>query len=259
MAAAAGTVSSPAPTRSVHRALTPAPITLAVKLTPERLGAGTTIAFELEIPYRNGSTPRPVSAIDLLFPAGVGLIDSGLGLATCSPNALEASGPAGCPSDSLMGRGSARVEIPIGEETIGETGYITTWLAPVREGHVAMLFDVEGRSPIVAQLIFTSTLLEAGAPFGGSLSTTVPPIPTAPEAPNAAIVQMHATLGPQGITYYTHAHHRTIAYHPDGLRLPRTCPRGGFPFAAVVSFSDGSRANARSSVPCPRGTGRRRA
>lgn len=231
---------------------TPSPVTLAAKLTPERLGAGTTIVFDLKIHTPRGATPRPVSAIDLLFPAGVGLIDSGLGLATCAPATLEALGPSGCPPDALMGRGRAQVDIPVGPETIGETGYITTWLAPVQEGHVAMLFFAEGRSPIAAQLIFTSELLEAGTPYGGSLNTTIPPIPSLPDAPNAAIVQMHATIGPEGITYYTRARHRRVAYRPDGLRLPRSCPRGGFPFAVVVGFSDGGRALARAFVSCPR-------
>jgi hypothetical protein len=229
------------------------PVRLAVQLTPERLGAGTTIVFELHVSNQRGTAPRPVSAIDLLFPVNLGLINSGLGLATCAEGTLEASGPEGCPRDALMGHGRALVEFPVGPEIIDETGYITTWLAPVQAGHLAMLFYAEGRSPVSAQLIFTSLLLEAAAPYGGSLNTTIPPIPTLPDAPYAAIVQMHATIGSQGITYYTHAHGRKVPYRPDGLRLPHICPHDGFPFAAVVSFSDGSRADAHSRVPCPRG------
>lgn len=222
-----------------------------VKLTPERLGAGTTIHFNFRIAGPRGSVPPPLTGIDLLYPVNMGLINSGLGLAICSPMTLEVLGPEGCPKDSLMGHGTALVEIPIGPDIIRETGYITTWLAPVQDGHLALLFYAEGQTPISAQLIFTSQVLEAPLPYGGSLNTIIPPIPSLPDGPYAAVVQMNATLGSQGITYYTHAHGHRIPYHPDGLRLPHTCPHGGFPFAATFTFSDGTHTGAHTRVPCP--------
>lgn len=39
-------------------------------------------------------------------------------------------------------------------------------------------------------------------------------------------------------------------------RAPRACPRGGFPFAVSVSFQDGERTSARTTVPCPARTPR---
>jgi len=227
-------------------------VKLTAGFTPERLGRGTTLGFDFRITTPHGRVPPSLTGLDLRYPANVGLIDSGLGLATCSPVTLEALGPEGCPPDSLMGHGSALVEIPVGPEIIRETGHITTWLGPVQDGHLALLFYADGKSPVSAQLIFTSQVLEAAPPYGGNLDADIPIIPGLPEAPNAAVTQMHATIGSQGVTYYTHTHGKTIPYHPDGLRLPHTCPRGGFPFAATFTFSDGGRANARTSVPCPR-------
>jgi hypothetical protein len=226
-------------------------IKFTVALTPERLGAPTTIHFNFRIAGPRGSVPPPLTGVDLLYPVNLGLINSGLGLATCAPAALELLGPVACPRDSLMGHGTALVEIPIGPETIRETGDITTWLAPVQNGHLALLFYAEGQTPVSAQLIFTSQILEAPLPYGGSLDTIIPPIPGLPDGPYVAVVQMNATLGSQGITYYTYAHGHRISYHPDGLRLPHACPHGGFPFAATFEFADGTRSSAHTRVACP--------
>lgn len=224
---------------------------LGVTLTPERLGASTTIHFDFQIHGEHSRVPPPLTGIELLYPINLGLITSGLGIATCSPTTLETFGPQGCPADSLMGRGNALVDIPIGPETISEPGQITTWMGPVEEGHLALLFYAEGKSPVSAQLIFTSQILEAPPPYGGNLDTNVPIIPGLPEGPDATVVQMHATLGSQGITYYTHSRGKKIRYQPDGLRLPHVCPRGGFPFAASFTFADGSHSSAHAAVPCP--------
>jgi len=227
-------------------------VKLTAGFTPERLGQGTTLQFSFQIAASHGRVPPPLTTLELRYPANLGLINSGLGLATCSPSTLEVLGPEGCPPDSLMGHGSALVEIPLGPESIHETGHITTWLGPVQDGHLALLFYADGQSPVSAQLIFTSEVLEAAPPYGGNLDTNIPIIPGLPEGPNAAVVQMHATIGSQGITYYTHIHGKTIPYRPNGLRLPHTCPRGGFPFAAAFTFSNGVRASAHTTVPCPR-------
>ena len=206
--------------------------------TDRQLGRGRHLAYLAAHhghPRTNAGAhvPPPLTALDLFYPANLGLINSGLGLATCSPQTLEALGPEGCPPDSLMGHGSALVEIPLGPEIISETGQITTWLGPVQEGHLALLFYAQGETPIAAQLIFTSQVLEAPLPYGGNLATKIPLIPGLPEAPNAAVVQMHTTIGSQGVTYYTHSHGQRISYHPNGLRLPHQCPHHGFPFAAA--------------------------
>jgi len=150
-----------------------------------------------------------------------------------------------------MGYGSALVEIPFGPAIIQETGHFTTWMAPIRNGHLGLLFYAEGDTPVQADLIFTSLILEAPAPYGGRLDTNIPLIEGLPEGPDAAVVQMRSTIGPMHITYYQRSHGKTIAYHPNGLRLPQSCPHGGFPFAATFAFLDGTHASAHASVPCP--------
>jgi hypothetical protein len=226
-------------------------VKLSVGLQPERLGAGTTIEFGFRVDVRGSQTPSPLSAVDLFYPANIGLVTSGLGLSSCAPATLELSGPEGCPVDALMGRGSAVVEIPLGRHTIIETGEITTWMGPLQNGRLSLLFFAEGRSPVFAQLIFPGLVLDASAPFGGRLATQIPEIPSFPEAPDAAIVQMHATIGPKDIVYFQRVGHRRVGYQPNGIVLPKRCPRGGFAFAATFAFLDGSKAHAHATVPCP--------
>jgi len=226
-------------------------VSLQAALVPERLGAGTTIEFSFQIATPNDSLPPPLLALNLSYPANIGIVTSGLGIATCEIATLEAVGPRGCPADSLMGHGTVLVEIPIGPEIIAETGHITTWMAPIENGHLSLLFYGDGETPVSAEVLFTSILLEAPAPYGGQLDTEIPEIPGLPGGSNPTVVQMRATIGPKDITYYRRSHGKTIAYKPAGLVLPLHCPHGGFPFAGTFIFLGGPSKVARTTVPCP--------
>ncbi len=225
---------------------------LDVTLTPERLGKGTTIVFDFQIAAGDSQVPSPLTALDLSYPANLGIVTSGLGLATCSLTALEVMGPPGCPADSRMGYGSASVEVPFGPTIIKENSSIAIFMGPPQEGRLGLLFYADGMTPIAAELIFPSLVLPAPVPYGGSLDTTMAPVPTLPGAPDAAVVRLHSTIGPLGLTYYERSHGRTRAYRPNGIVLPGHCPRGGFPFAALFTFQDHSQATAYTTVPCPR-------
>lgn len=227
--------------------------TLSAAMRPEHLGGRTTIVFNIRVIPHGEPVPSPVVAMSLLYPANIGIVTSGLGLETCSATQLEVQGR--CPANSLMGYGSGLVAMFFGSEVIEEQGKITTWMAPVQNGAITMLFYAEAPTPVSAELIFTGQLLEAPAPFGGQIGIHVPLLPTLPGAPDASLLNMTATLGPMNVTYYAWFRGKKILYHPAGLRLPQDCPRGGFPFAARFSFQDGTSAYARTSVPCP---GRRR-
>lgn len=150
-----------------------------------------------------------------------------------------------------MGYGTALAVLPFGPELLSETAAITTWMGPIEQGHLSLLFLAQAGTPVQTEVIFTSLLLGAKPPFGGSLTTTVPIVEVLPEAPDAAVTRLRTTLGPMHITYYQRFHGKTTAYHPTGIRLPHTCPDGGFPFAAEFIFQDGSHASARARVPCP--------
>jgi hypothetical protein len=227
-------------------------VSLSAMFTPERLGVSTTLGIGFRIAAPAHRVPSPLTGVDLRYPANLGIALSGLGLATCSAQTLEAFGPVACPANSLMGYGIALAEVAVGPEIIRETARITVVRAPTQNGHLALLVHANGGGPVNAQIVFPAVLLASSPPFGGRLHMNVPLVPSIPGAPDVAVVQVSSTLGPRNITYYERVHGRTVGYTPKGILLPSSCPRGGFPFAARFSFQDGSHAAAHTAVPCPR-------
>jgi hypothetical protein len=227
-------------------------VRLSAAFSPERLGAGTTIRFGLQIATPGGRAPSPVTDMQLLLPAGLGIATSDLGLETCSPASLEQNGLAGCPPNSLMGRGSAAAEAPFGSAFVTEQAPITLFSGPLQDGHPQLLFFANGEYPVLADIMFGALVLPAKAPFGGLLNATLPLLPSVPEGPDVALVRLQTTIGAKGITYHEHVKGRTINFHPRGILLPRSCPRGGFTFAARLSFQDATHSSASTAVPCPR-------
>ncbi len=227
-------------------------VRLHASLSPEHLGHGTTLGFDVVIRAPRGTVPLPVVGIALRYPNDLGIGLSGLGLETCRQADLEAIGVRACPADSLMGDGSASVEIQVGPAVVHETAALAIVRAPVQNGRFALIFYADGTSPVEAQLSLPAFLLEASHPFGGKVDIQLPLVPSLPESPDVALVHLHALIGPAHLTYYENAHGRRIAYRPKGIQLPKSCPRGGFPFAATLAFSDHTRSTAHDIVPCPR-------
>ena len=189
--------------------------------------------------------------MELHYPKDLGIGTSGLGLSTCRAGMLIGYGPKGCPSTSVMGYGTGRVEVPFEEGNVSEAVRLTTFMAPLHEGHLALLFYVDAERPIAAELVFHGTVLPANAPFGGDLATVVPIVPTLPGASDAILSQFSTTIGPEHITYWEYS---TPPLHPiPPKRHPATqaMPPDGFPFAASFTFANGTYASARTVVPCP--------
>jgi hypothetical protein len=226
-------------------------VRLEATLTPERLGAGTTVGFGFQVAAPPGHVPSPLTGIYVRYPSDLGIALSGLGIATCSQALLESPEQGTCPPDSRMGYGTAQAEIPIGPLIYRESVRIAVFRAPTREGHLALLFYAEGKTPVSAEIVFQGLLLPAPGPFGGAISMHIPLVTSLPGGPNVAVVRLSSTIGPEHLTYYEHLHGRTIAYRPKGIMLPNACPRGGFRFSASFRFEDGSHATADHSVPCP--------
>jgi hypothetical protein len=225
-------------------------VRLHVTFDPERLSASTTVAFSIRIATPHDSVPPPLTALEVRYPGDLGVAVSGLGLTTCSQAKLEALGVEGCPADSRMGMGNVLAEIQIGPEIERETAEVTIIRAPEQNGQLALLFYASAVSPVSAQLVIPGLLRQTSS--GGSIHLDIPLVPSLPEAPNVAVIQLHATIGPRGLTYYEHIHGKIVPYHPKGVLLPDHCPRVGFPFTAILGFLDGTHANAHTTVPCPK-------
>lgn len=229
-------------------------VELTAGFSPNRLSTPTTISFGFKISAVGQRVPAALTGIDLRYPVNIGLATSGLGVATCTLADLEVSGPSGCPADSRMGFGTALADIQVGRTILEEPASIALLAGPAEEGHLNFLVYADGKTPVSAQIVFSARLLPETLPFGGRLHFDIPLVEGLPEGPDVSIVKLRTTLGPLGLTYYERIHGRTLAYKPSGVLLPSRCPRGGFPFAASVTFQDNTRAVARAVVPCPHGS-----
>jgi hypothetical protein len=226
--------------------------TLRASFTPDRLEASTTIAFGFHLQTVSGLAPPPLQSVILHIPAGMNYTLTTLGLSTCRPARLQAGGVKGCPPNSRLGSGSALVEVPFGTGSGHEIPEIQAVSGPPSSaGNMVVLFYANGEFPVSAQLVFSGEVLSDTGAFGSQLATTVPLIPSVPNGPDVSIVDVNATIGPAGLTYYHHVHGRLKPFHPLGIGVPERCPRGGFPFSASFVFQDGSTASASTTVPCP--------
>jgi hypothetical protein len=224
---------------------------LHVGLVPEELGKGTTIEFGFTITGTGGGVPPPLTRMELRYPDHVGIVTSGLGIASCTQAVLEEEGVTGCPSRSLMGYGEATGEAVLDGELLEESGQTAIFMAPLANGQINLEFYVNGEMSPEDQLIFPGVLTTASPPYGGDLVITVPLLPTSREGPDIALARLHSTIGPLGVTYYARVHRQFVPYQPSGIILPPSCPRGGFPFAVSFAFANDMNTTSHDYVRCP--------
>ena len=224
---------------------------LGAAFSPYRLGARTTIVFSFSIAAGSGQLPAALTDVDIEYPQNLGIVLSGLGLEVCSAAILEANGTNGCPTDSVMGGGYAIAQMRFGQQLVSEHASISIARAPDEAGHIALLLYATGPSPVDTQILSPAQLVPAEGPFGGQLNIQLPLVPSVPDAPDVAIVQMQATIGPRGILYEERVGDNVLTYTPKGILLPNACPKGGFQFAAQFTFVDGTHQMTRTAIPCP--------
>jgi hypothetical protein len=219
---------------------------LHVSLSPERLGAGTTIAFGFQVEATGGGLPAALTGLDVRLPPGMAIDTSGL--QTCGAAAL-AHGLNGCSRNARVGSGSVEVQVPLGEVTRLENAALTVFNGPRENGRGTVLFYAAGRLPIATQLIFAGVIVPG--PQGQSIEATIPLIPTLPNAPDAALVAMTSTLGTLQHAYYRTVGHRRERLAPKGATIPARCSAGGFPFSVELHFNDATSTTAATTVACP--------
>lgn len=228
-------------------------VKLHTTFTPDRLGASTTIGFGFTIASTEGGLPSPLTHVSLRMPKGMNYLSTTLGLETCKPENLVKNGLKGCSPNSRLGFGSAYVEVPFGTQSGQEIPEIQALMGPTsREGNIVVLFYANGLAPVYAQIVFSGELLPGEGAFGSNLSTNIPEIKSVTNGPPVSIINVNSTIGPAHLTYYKRVHGKLVGYHPQGVSLPLSCPKGGFQFNAEFKFLDGSEVPAKSVVPCPR-------
>jgi hypothetical protein len=224
---------------------------LRASFSPDRLGVPTTIGFSFHLATAEGTAPPPLEGLELHMPTGLNYTTTTLGLATCAPSTLAASGIAGCPANSRLGYGSALVEVPFGAGVGHEVPEIQAVAGPSPNGNLVVLFYANGLFPVLAQLTFSGEVLPDTGRFGSQLDTDVPLVTSVAGGPDVSVVSVQTTIGPSHLTYYRRVHGRLRPFRPRGVSVPERCPRGGFPFAARFTFQDGTATTAQTTVPCP--------
>lgn len=226
-------------------------VKLSARFSPDKPGASTTIHLGFTVGMTSGTIPPPATSVSISLPARLGVVPTTLGQVVCEQSALEILGEGGCPPNALMGRGSALVELAFGPNVVRDAANIDIFMGSPIHKRTTMILLATSDTPIFAEMIFHSILLsDPRSPDGAILETLVPPILSVPGAPNASVVSMQSTLGPENITYYHRVHGDKKAFTPEGLTLPTDCPVGGYRFAVRLTFADGTISKARHVVPC---------
>jgi hypothetical protein len=210
------------------------------------LGAGAAVEVHFTI---SGSeiapgVPSQLRAVNFYLPRGAKLHPRGF--VTCPPATLENRGPAACPRRSQAGPvGSAGVVDPIGGELVHEQATLQAFFAPGG----GLEFYTRAGAPISAELIAASGhFITAARPYGPALMSTVRLVDTVPGAPPVSTTSINIKVG----AAYRRGH-QTVYYGT----VPTSCPRGGFPVKAELSFQSGETTTVTARAACPRGRVRR--
>jgi hypothetical protein len=207
-------------------------------LSPDLPNARGALTVTIHVAGARG-VPSPVRRLVVGLPPGLSL-DVPM-LRSCAAATLRARGPSGCPRQSEIGRGHALLEAQAGSQMIGEEIALWVFLGPPR--NLQPTFEVlgEGYTPLQERVVLDGQVIPDGAPFGEALAMDIPPIPTLPLEPDASLIAMSITVGASG---------NRPAHDANTVVVPASCPIGGFPFAAELTYADGSSGSALASVLC---------
>ena len=215
--------------------------TIAPSLSPDRLNAKG--ALRLTVDFGEGlagGIPLPVRRAVLRFPLGLGIEIPHL--RSCSIARLRARGPGACSAESLLGTGHALAEAMAGSQLITENISLWLFLGPFHNLEPGFEILGQGVTPFDERVVLTGTVVPDHPPYGEDLVLSAPPIPTVPLEPDASMASMSLTVG------------TTKSPHPNQANtvvVPPNCPTGGFPFAAEITYADGSSGNAFAHASCP--------
>ena len=211
------------------------------------LGAGTYAKLEYAIGGSEyfGSAP-PLIGARFYAPKGVVLHPGGF--ATCTEAAIVAGGPTACPKDSSAGPiGAVLGYVTFGQERVEESGELFSFFKP--GGGIEYLAD--GHSPVALEILAKSRFSHMNGidGYGFEEEEELPLIATVPGAPYASVKTITITVGAA-----IASHGKTIYY----FRLPKTCPKGGFPLKTEAIFAENGEMSRPETVtafyaaPCPR-------
>jgi hypothetical protein len=228
------------PARSAPASGSQAPATIAALFHPDRLGATGALTVTIDLAGGALGDPPPLRSSVLRLPAGLGVEVPHL--RSCKPERLLLLGARGCQAQSRLGVGRALVSAPLGSQLLGESISLWVFLGPLRNLQPTFEMLAQGYTPFDERVVLSGTVLPDNPPYGEDLVLPVPAIPTLPLEPDASIASMSLTIGST----------RRSARESNTAIEPTSCPPGGFPFAAELTYVDGSTQDLSTTAPCPR-------
>jgi hypothetical protein len=227
------------PTRAAPASGSQAPARIAASFHPDRLGAMGALTVTIDLTGGALGDAPPLSRFVLRLPVGLGVEIPHL--RSCEPGRLRLLGARGCPAQSWLGVGWALVQARLGSQLLGENISLWVFLGPLRNLQPTFEILAQGYTPFDERLVFSGTVLPDQPPYGEDLVLSVPAIGTLPLEPGASIASMSLTIGSR----------RRFARELNTIIEPARCPPGGFPFAAELTYADGSTQNVSTATSCP--------
>jgi hypothetical protein len=205
--------------------------------TGDILGAGAALQSEFRISGTEyGGFPAPLIGVNVSLPAGAQLHPKGF--PTCSKTVLEDLGALACVRKKASAGpiGRALGVVAFGSERVPEETEIYSFFAPGG----GFEFFADGHSPVSVEIISSAHYvnLRGANGYGPKYVTEVPLVVTVPGALDASVESISVKIG-----VAKRVKGKTIYYG----RLPKRCPRGGFPLKAELMFAP----NAFGTTPGP--------
>lgn len=220
----------------------PPAATIAPSFSPLVPGALTAVTFAASFAppaSEAGALPPPLRHAVLWFPAGLAAPSSLSWPRTrgCSAAHLRKHGARGCPRSSRIGSGSAVVGWSEGPAIHTERVKLQIFIGPTN-GEYAFKVLAEGTHPYRRRAVINESLFAASAPYSAGMEIAFPDIVSRPGQPPAVLLSYTATIA--------RAHGRAGL----GERVPRTCPAGGYVWAADFTFANGVAEHVPATSPC---------
>jgi hypothetical protein len=169
----------------------------------------------------NADNSRPSATFGITVQLPAGMVRNTSSFPACDVSALESMGPRGCPAGAVIGTGSSIADIsPVVLDPV--SARVTIFNAP-NDGVLLFLFPDLG-----------PTLVIVGQALGATaIAFDIPPIPTLPSAPIAALKQL------------------TLNFTAPGyLTNPPYCPATGWTWGFDFSYENGENLSLAATVPC---------
>ena len=222
---------------------------MSAALTPERLGGPTTISAGFRIAWSEAA-PACADGVSSAYPQNLGFATSGLGSRPATPRWLRKTGRRCAPRTHAWAAAARWSRSRSAASCTARRSSSTLLAGPSPNGILHVLVSGVGSIPVSASVVLSARTSARRPEHHG------PADPDAAGRP-VRVARRNAPGARRSPDLLRTRARQDVAYHPPGIGLPRTCPRGGFRFARELRLPRRAAREARAGWPV-RGGRRRR-